>query len=259
MRIGIDLGSRAIKLVFYNGKDFIEMKKYETVEFYKRFGKKGKKGIKIDLVDLHTFLENVPIEILKNCDKLVITGYGKNNLNIEDAEIISEINAHARGARFQTESVNFTLTDLGGQDSKVIFVKEGNVVDFIMNDKCAAGGGRYLDNMARILGVTLDKLGEYYKNPVQINSTCATFGESEMLGKLMEGYKLEELCAGINEAVFNRIFPILNRFKSDIFILCGGVAKNNAIKRLIELKTGREVIVPRYPQFNGAIGCVVDS
>lgn len=80
-----------------------------------------------------------------------------------------------------------------------------------------------------------------------------------MLGKLMEGYKLEELCAGINEAVFNRIFPILNRFKSDIFILCGGVAKNNAIKRLIELKTGREVIVPRYPQFNGAIGCVVDS
>lgn len=141
MRIGIDLGSRAIKLVFYNGKDFIEMKKYETVEFYKRFGKKGKKGIKIDLVDLHTFLENVPIEILKNCDKLVITGYGKNNLNIEDAEIISEINAHARGARFQTESVNFTLTDLGGQDSKVIFVKEGNVVDFIMNDKCAAGGG----------------------------------------------------------------------------------------------------------------------
>ena len=128
-----------------------------------------------------------------------------------------------------------------------------------MNDKCAAGGGRYLENMAGILGMTLDEMGEYSRDPVEINSTCATFGESEMLGRLIEGCKIETLAAGINQAVFNRIAPILNRFQSETFVLCGGVAKNKAIKSLIESNTGRNVIIPRYPQFNGAIGCVVNS
>lgn len=259
MKIGIDLGSREMKIVFFNGKDFIEMKKYNTIEFYKKFGKRGKEGIRIDLLDFHPSLENVPLEKLKNYDRLTVTGYGRNNLNIEGAEVISEINAHSKGAVYQTGLNDFTLIDLGGQDSKVILVKEGDVADFVMNDKCAAGGGRYLENMAGILGITLDEMGEYRRDPVEINSTCATFGESEMLGKLIEGCKIETLAAGINQAVFNRIAPILNRFQSETFVLCGGVAKNKAIKSLIESNTCRNVIIPKYPQFNGAIGCVVNS
>jgi predicted CoA-substrate-specific enzyme activase len=259
MKIGIDLGSREMKLVIFDGRDFLEMKRYDTVEFYRRFGKRVGKKIKIDLLDFHPCLEKVPVEILTEYDRLIITGYGRNNLNVEGAEIISEINAHARGAVYQTGLKNFTLIDLGGQDSKVTFVKDGKVNDFVMNDKCAAGGGRYLENMARVLGMTVEELGEYDENPVEISSTCATFGESEMLGKLMEGYKAEALAAGINRAVFSRILPFLSRFPHETFVLCGGVAKNRAIRRMIEKYTGSRVLIPEHPQFNGAIGCVVGS
>lgn len=259
MRIGIDLGSREMKIVVYDGKDFLEMKKYDTIKFYKKFGKRDKGKIRIDLEDFHSNLKKVSLKQLRNSDQLIVTGYGRNNLNVKGATIISEINAHARGAVHQTGLFDFTLIDLGGQDSKVTLIRKGNVVDFVMNDKCAAGGGRYLENMARVLGMTLKELGLYDKNPVEISSTCATFGETEMLGKVMEGCKAEELAAGINQAVFNRICPILSRFKSDTTVVCGGVAKSQAIKKIIENHTKSNVIVPRYPQFNGAIGCVAGS
>lgn len=259
MKIGIDLGSREMKLVIYDGKDFLEMKKYDTIKFYKKFGRRDKGKIKIDLEDFHSNLKKVSLKQLRDSNQLIVTGYGRNNLNVEGATIISEINAHARGAVHQTGLFDFTLIDLGGQDSKVTLVREGNVSDFVMNDKCAAGGGRYLENMARVLDMTLKELGQYDKDPVDISSTCATFGETEMLGKVMEGCKAEELAAGINQAVFNRIHPILNRFRSDIIVVCGGVAKNRAIKKMIERHTKSDVIVPKYPQFNGAIGCVAGS
>jgi predicted CoA-substrate-specific enzyme activase len=163
--------------------------------------------------------------------------------------------AHLYGAIYQTGMENFTLLDLGGQDSKVVKVKNKKMIDFVTNDKCAASSGRYLENMAKVLGISLQELSRYWKNPVELNSTCAVFGETELIGKIIEGHSIEKLAAGVNYTIFKRVKPMLFKLYSDAIIFTGGVAKNRAIIKILESETGAEVILSDYPQYNGAIGC----
>lgn len=256
MYCGIDLGSRQVKIVFFrNGKTF-DKYEFDTVEFYKKYGHKEGNRMVVDFSAL-----GLPVPDLESGggDRLVTTGYGRNTIMIRGGEEIPEIKAHALGAAWQTGLENFTLLDLGGQDTKVVMVRNGKLADFQTNDKCAAGSGRYLENMAAVLGISLGELSTFRENPVDLAATCAIFGESELVGKIIEGYPIEELGAGVNYAIYKRIKPMLLQLASPVLVFTGGVAYNKALKEILSEELGFEVIVPEYPQHNGAIGCCVHA
>jgi predicted CoA-substrate-specific enzyme activase len=188
---------------------------------------------------------------------LVVTGYGRNTLDLADARVIPEIQAHGAGAVFQTGLTDFTLIDLGGQDTKVLRLEKGILTDFVMNDKCAASSGRYLENMAQVLDVSLEELSRHYRQPVSLDATCGIFGESELIGRILEGHSLETLCAGVNATLIKRVAPMLSRFPRDLIVVTGGVAQSFAFIQMLKEMTGGDIIVPRHPQHNGAIGCAV--
>ncbi len=251
MYIGIDLGSRRVKIVLMEGNKVVRSRSFDTLRFYKRYGviKEGKLRVRFDRLDL-------PIDPRS---RICVTGYGRNNINLSGGNIVTEIQAHAQGALFQTGLKDFTLLDLGGQDTKVAHVEKGRVRDFLMNDKCAAGSGRYLENMARVLAASLRDLGEHYKDPIDLDTTCAIFGESEMIGNIIEGIPIPRICAGVNLSVVKRVLPLINRFPRQNIVVSGGVAKNEAIVKLLEHFVHVPVIVPKRPAFNGAIGCALLS
>ncbi len=245
--IGLDMGSRSVKIVQIKKLIVIDAKIYDTISFYRRYGGQGKGNLKIDLGELG----------FEEGDRLVATGYGKITVQVEGAIQLPEIQAHVKGAVFQTGLLNFTLLDIGGQDTKVVKVRDGRAVDFMTNDRCAASSGRYLENMATILGLTLEELSAYSEDPAELSSTCAIFGETEIIGKIVEGCSLNNLAAGVNYSLYRRCSSMLEQLESDIIILAGGVALNGAIKKIIEKETSREVLCLPQPQLNGAIGCCV--
>lgn len=243
--IGLDLGSRNIKIVQMNDKNITDYRIFDTIDFYRRYGNPGKKSLKIDLSQLG----------FGRKEDVVATGYGKITVQLEGAVHLPEIQAHVRGAVFQTGLADFTLIDIGGQDTKIVKVRGSRAVDFMTNDRCAASSGRYLENMAAVLGLSLEELSLHSLDPVELNSTCAIFGETEIIAKIVEGYPISELAAGINYSLYRRFASMLDRLSSDMIILAGGVAQNTAIKNIISRETSSEVVSLEEPQLNGAIGC----
>ncbi len=256
MYCGIDLGSRQVKIVFFRQGKIVDKYEFDTVEFYKKHGHKEGDRLVVDFSGL-----GLPALDLGSGgrDMLVTTGYGRNTIRIKGGEEIPEIKAHALGAVWQTGLENFTLLDLGGQDTKVVLVRNGKLADFQTNDKCAAGSGRYLENMAAVLGISLGELSTFRDRPVDLTATCAIFGESEMVGKIIEGHPVEELGAGVNYTIYKRIKPMLLQLASPLLVFTGGVAYNKALQEILGTELGLEVIVPEYPQHNGAIGCCVHA
>lgn len=248
---GIDLGSRSVKIALMrssiegDGLEILRLESLDTIRFYREYGRKQGEQLVVDLKAL-----GLPV-----VDRLVSTGYGRNTLELAGGEAIPELKAHVLGAIYQTGLSDFTLVDLGGQDSKIIQVRKGKMIDFMTNDKCAASSGRYLENMANILDMSLEELGQYAEVPVELNSTCAVFGESELIGKIVEGFPLAELAAGVNATIVKRILPLLRSFAGEVLVFTGGVAHNHAVRRLLEAGSGKQILVPKEPQYNGAIGC----
>ncbi|OQA14527.1 MAG: R-phenyllactate dehydratase activator [bacterium ADurb.Bin363] len=249
MRIlGIDLGSRAVKLAVFEDNKLELWKIFDTASFYRDFCENRHQKISIDIGKLD----------IGEVEQIISTGYGRNNINVSNAEVITELKAHTYGAVWQTGLKDFTLLDIGGQDSKVISVKKGKMVDMVLNDKCAASCGRYLENMATVIGISIDEMKKYYNEPVELSSTCAVFGESELIGRISEGYTTDRLAAGVNYSLYKRIKPLIARFPSDCLVLSGGVAHNEALIQFIKSDQDfREIIVPDNSQLNGAIGCCV--
>ena len=252
---GIDLGSRSVKIALMRsgvegeGFEILRLESLDTIRFYREYGRKQGEKLVVDFEAL-----GLPV-----VDHLVSTGYGRNTLELAGGEAIPELKAHVLGAIYQTGLKDFTLVDLGGQDSKIIQVRKGKMIDFMTNDKCAASSGRYLENMASILDVSLEELGQYAETPVELNSTCAVFGESELIGKIVEGFPLAELAAGVNVTIVKRILPLLRTFTGELLVFTGGVAHNLAVGKLLEVGSGKKVVIPKEPQFNGAIGCCVEG
>ena len=242
--IGIDLGSRKAKFAVLHHGEIVKLADYETVAFYKRFGSIVAEELRFDLLATGLF---APDEVAEAA--VVVTGYGRNTINLQGARVVSEIRAHVTGALHQTGLRDFTLLDLGGQDTKVALVKEGRLADFVMNDKCAASSGRYLENM-----VTLEELSSHWQDPVTLDSTCGIFGESELIGQILRGHPISRLCAGVNLTLVKRVLPMLRRFPSRHLVVTGGVALNEALIRLLQ-EEAENVIVPPHPQHNGALGC----
>jgi predicted CoA-substrate-specific enzyme activase len=251
MICGLDLGSRSVKLVVLSEetKQITAAKIFETISFYKEYASMQDGVLNVDLKALG----------YGDFSQVVATGYGRNTINVQGAKIIPELKAHTLGAVWQTKLVDFTLLDLGGQDSKIIKVRGGKMVDFLTNDKCAASTGRYLENMAAVLGMELTELAAHTQNPVELNATCAIFGESELIGRIVEGCSPAEMAAGVNYSIFKRIKPLLLNLLSETVVLTGWVAKGRAVGEFIASELNVEVVVPEEPQLNGAIGCAVFS
>ena len=250
IRLGIDLGSRKAKFAAVEHDRLLWLRDWDTIAFYKRYGHLRDGELNIDFAALGLFPASVTPE-------LVVTGYGRNTLNLAGARVVPEIQAHVRGALWQTGLSTFTLLDLGGQDSKVARVENGRLTDFVMNDKCAASSGRYLENMAQVMEVSLEELARHHVDPVPLDATCGIFGESELIGKIIEGHSIARLCAGINFTLIKRVEPMLRRFPEDQLVLTGGVARNQAFLTLLGQITSADILVPKEPQHNGAIGCAL--
>lgn len=242
--LGIDIGSRAVKIAVFQDDQLIHHQMISTMKFYRDYSETIEGEIKINLGAMG----------LDHVDRVVSTGYGRNNIQVSGALVINELKAHVYGALYQTGLQDFTLVDIGGQDFKVIKVEKGIMTDMLLNDKCAASSGRYLENMANILEISLDELKGYYENPVELNTTCAVFGESELIGQIALGHGIPRLSAGINYSLYKRIKPQIERLKGKTLVLTGGVAQNTAVIHFLKMDFN-EVMIPQQPQLNGAIGC----
>jgi len=192
--------------------------------------------------------------------KVVSTGYGRNSVDFAQ-KAITEITCHAAGARFLNPKIK-TIIDVGGQDSKVIALDaNGKVKDFAMNDKCAAGTGRFLEVMARALEVNLENFGNFSARaeaPSKISSTCTVFAESEIISLISIGESRENIIAGIHDSVAARLTSLAKRV--GLFapiMMTGGVAKNGGVVKSLERKIGEKIQVSEYAQVNGAIGAAV--
>lgn len=241
--LGIDLGSREVKVALMEENKICFKEKFSTMSFYRDYCNFDGRII-VDLKKLG----------VSDVNNAISTGYGRNNTDLKFFTPITEIKAHVYGGIFQTGLKDFILLDIGGQDVKVIKVEKGLITDLELNEKCAASCGRYLENMANVLEVTLEEMSNYLENPIELNSTCAVFSESELIGKIAEGVRIERLCAGVNYSLYKRLKPLLTEFKGKTLVLTGGVANSKAIKKYIE-EEYEEIISIEEPQFNGAIGC----
>lgn len=192
--------------------------------------------------------------------KIVSTGYGRNSVKFAD-KTFTEIMAHAAGAYLLNPKIR-TIIDIGGQDSKAIALDEkGKVRNFVMNDKCAAGTGRFLEVMARALEVNLDEFGAMSLQsnlPSKISSLCTVFAESEVISLIARGEKRQDIIAGIHESIAARVSSMIARVGvAEPVMITGGVARNAGVVDALERKLGVKIAVSSYAQVNGAIGAAI--
>lgn len=193
-------------------------------------------------------------------DFIVATGYGRINCPFADKQV-TEITCHARGISSLFPNVR-TVIDIGGQDSKGIKLKgEGKVANFIMNDKCAAGTGRFLEVIADTLGIQLADMGKISltaKGFVQISNMCTVFAEHEVTSRLAEGAAIPEIVAGLHEAIATRVVNMVRHLgiEPDV-VVTGGGAKNIGLIKAIENKVGFQIFVPQEPFLTGALGAAL--
>ncbi|MCD6486060.1 MAG: 2-hydroxyglutaryl-CoA dehydratase [Syntrophobacterales bacterium] len=193
-------------------------------------------------------------------EKIVSTGYGRNSVNFVD-KAITEIICHGTGAYYLNPEVR-SIIDVGGQDSKVLTIdSEGRVKDFAMNDKCAAGTGRFLEVMARALESDLNDFGAKSlksDSPSKISSICTVFAESEVVSLIAKGEGREDIIAGIHESVASRISSLARRVGvKEPVMMTGGVARNVGVVRALEKELGVSIKVSEFAQVNGAVGAAV--
>lgn len=190
---------------------------------------------------------------------IVATGYGRINVPFADRQI-TEITCHAKGLHSLLPSVK-TVVDIGGQDSKGIKIVDGKVMNFVMNDKCAAGTGRFLEIIADSLGVPLEKIGEISltaEKVAAVSSTCTVFAEQEIISRLASGEPIANLLAGIHDAVATRVSSLVRKLNVEADIaVTGGGAKNIGLVRALESKFGQALLVPPEPLITGALGAAL--
>ena len=195
----------------------------------------------------------------EDIDAVVTTGYGRTAISDGDKSI-TEITCHARGAHFLDPSVR-TVVDIGGQDVKVIEIENGMMKNFVMNDKCAAGTGRFLDVMARVLEVKVEELGDLgdkSTKEVGISSTCTVFAESEVISQLAMGTDKCDIIHGIHKSVAGRVSGLCHRIGvRDDVVMTGGVAQNHGIVKALQEQLGHEIHTTPLTQYNGALGAAL--
>lgn len=241
---GIDIGSRTIKVVLVENNEIIYSKVAENT---------------------YNIIETCQILLGElSYDTITATGYGRHLFADHfKSEVISEIKAFALGVHHELPNTR-TILDIGGQDTKAIAIDErGNIKKFEMNDKCAAGTGRFLEIMAMALRFSLDEFGEKALSTDKhenINSMCAVFAESEIISMLANGADRYEVARGIHYSVIRKSMALIKRvgMQKDI-AFAGGGAKSIGLKTLMEELYQQPVFVPKDPQIMGALGCAIHS
>ena len=240
---GIDLGSRTIELVVVNETGEVLL----SLQSETGFDPLSQAKALINGVDF---------------DRIMATGYGRSLFEVSfEAPTVTEIKAHARGARAFFPEVQ-TVLDIGGQDSKAISLfPNGKVKKFEMNDRCAAGTGKFLEIMAKTLGFDLEEFGQQAllaQRELSISSMCTVFAESEVTSLIAKGKSRREIARGLHSSAIRRAAGMINRVSSQgEIIFTGGVAKNLCMRKLLAEKLGREVRVPGDPQMIGALGAAL--
>lgn len=246
---GVDIGSMTAKAVILQDGELLGTSLVMTGHNSRQAGRHA----------LETALEHAGLAE-EELSVIVATGYGRLAADFTE-DRVTEITCHARGAHF-TRPDTRTVIDLGGQDSKAIAIDgRGKVLDFVMNDKCSAGTGRFLDVMAHALQVELDDLGELSlesEAPAAISSVCTVFAESEVVSRVAEGVSKQDIVAGIHQAIASRIYSMAVRIPIEQkIIMTGGVARNIGVVRALEKRFASEITVPGSPQHNGALGAAI--
>jgi len=246
---GLDIGAATTKAVILNDRKIISYAVLPTGQSV---------NLATDKV-LEKVTEKIGIGI-SDFERVVTTGYGRHAVPFAD-RAVSEIICHAKGANFLLPSAR-TVIDIGGQDSKIIALDgDGNVTNFVMNDKCAAGTGRFIEVMANVLEVPLEHMGKFSltsQKACMISSTCTVFAESEIVSLRAKGEPRENLIAGIHKGVASRTITMGRSvgFNKDV-AFTGGVAKNVGVKQYLEIAIGSPIIVPEEPQIIGALGAAL--
>jgi predicted CoA-substrate-specific enzyme activase len=241
---GIDIGSRTIKLAVLENGNLIFSSTTGTSHDPLGTARELMEGVAFDCI--------------------TATGYGRHLIKGHlDCPVVSEITAFVLGARFFSDDCS-SILDIGGQDTKAISLdKNGNMCKFEMNDRCAAGTGRFLEVMATVLGFTLEEFSAAALSAgraVKINSMCTVFAESEVVSLTSQGADRNEVALGIHKAIVSRSAGLLKRVASPgkIFF-AGGVALNDCMRTLLENEMGCPVFVPPDPQIVGAIGAALSA
>lgn len=248
MKIGIDVGSTGIKIVFVNQSTLAWKKVIPT--------KPGQSGLVQDLIEQGLAACGIQQgDIEKTC----VTGYGRNLIESSNS-VVDEISANAAGIAHLSNGKARTLINIGGQDVKIIKQSaNGSVTDFRMNDKCAAGTGRFFEIAANILDTPLEQFSDPKPvEPVSINSTCAVFAESEMVSLMAKGVDKHAIIKGINNAVAKRIANLAGNglLDEDIYV-DGGPANNKGLIESLEDALMCDVKVTEAPQFTVAFGSIL--
>ena len=192
---------------------------------------------------------------------IVATGYGRINVPFADRHF-TELTCHARGVSKIFPNVRLAI-DIGGQDSKILQIRHGKLLDFVMNDKCAAGTGRFLEILSSTLGLTVADLGSLSlkaKNKVTITSPCTVFIQQEVAAHLSNGVFIEEIVAGLHDIIASKMSKMAKKLKLEPdVVFTGGVAKNIGVVRALEENLGCKILVPEEPLLTGASGAALIS
>jgi predicted CoA-substrate-specific enzyme activase len=246
---GIDIGSRASKAVV--------LKDGKLLSSY--IGDTGAESVVTSKMTMAKTLEGTGLKI-EDMDYIVATGYGRVLVPFAN-ENVSEISCHARGINYYFPSVR-TILDMGGQDCKAISVDiEGRVTNFVMNDKCAGGTGRFLEMIAEVLQLELTEIGDtalQSRSAIPFNTICAVFARSEAVTYLRKGVAKADILMGLNEAISVRCLNLLKRvsIQSD-FSISGGIAKNKGMVAKIQEKVGLKPLLAPDPQLAGCLGAAL--
>jgi predicted CoA-substrate-specific enzyme activase len=248
--IGIDIGSLSTKVALIEDGKLIDCLVDRSTYRFKEVGNE-------------LFQKILTKYNLKKIDitRIISTGYGRHSIDIAD-EKVTEITAHGRGVQYYFPEVH-SIIDIGGQDSKIIIIskKTNKVVDFQMNDKCAAGTGRFLEVMARALEVDISEFGNLALQslkPEEISSMCTVFAESEVISLFAQGASKQNIAAGIHRAIAKRVAGMAKRLDAQPpLVFCGGVAKNPGVKKALEIEMGFTLLIPPNPQITGALGAAL--
>lgn len=247
---GIDSGSTTTNMVVINGDQEI------LASAIVRTGAKAQNGARAALEEVCRQLSVQPEEFAA----IMATGYGRSNIPFA-TDTKTEITCHARGAFFLNPAVR-TIVDIGGQDSKVICLDEtGAVTNFIMNDKCAAGTGRFLEMMARTLELDMDQMsrqGLTWKKDLTISSMCTVFAESEVISLIADNHTDSDIIHGLNKSIAAKTASMVSRAKgTGPYMMTGGVARNKGVVQALEARLGERLYITDAPDLCGAIGAAL--
>lgn len=248
--LGIDSGSTSTNAVILDENQ--NLIAFSIIRTGAKSGESAKKALENVLSQAHLTQDDLSL--------IVSTGYGRVSIPFADKNV-TEISCHGKGAHYLNPKIR-TILDIGGQDSKAIKLSpNGEVIDFVMNDKCAAGTGRFLEMMARTLEINIKEMGSLSlksKENITISSMCSVFAESEVISLIAQNKEKADIIHGIHQGIASKSLGLLSRVgKEGGFMMTGGVAQNTGVVKAIEEKLGTKLFISKEPEIVGALGAAI--